>query len=702
VGTLSSGGQELYVDGKRVGRRTDTTSAQPYSGYWRVGGDNLNGWPDQPASFAFAGDIAQVAVYPGALSSTRVQAHYTASGRTLAVPVKPADAYGGAVWDGQPDLYWRLDETSGTAAKDTMTNEAGGIYSAGVELGQPGSPAASAGRSINLPGGPQTVVASTPTSNPQVYSMEFWFKTTTTTGGRLMGFGNAPSGSASSNYDRHVYMFDDGRLRYGVWVGFPSVIDTAQSYNDGNWHHVVATLGGDGQRLYVDGSLAGSEANTSAENYTGYWRLGSDNTWGGSSTNDFSGSLDEVAVYPSVLSPATVQQHWAIGTGTAPNQAPVAAFTSAKQDLTVSVDGSGSSDADGTVKSYAWQFGDGGTATGATAQHTYAAAGTYQVTLTVTDDDGATGTKTSSVTVTAPPAPNTPPTAAFTSTVSNLTASFNGSGSSDADGSISSYSWQFGDDTTGVGASPQHAYAAAGTYQVTLTVTDDDGATASVTHPVTVTAPPATPVVAEDTFSRTVASGLGTAETGGAWTTAGTGVTTSVADGSARVSLPVSRTAKARLSTVAVQDVDVTHAVWLEAAATGGGTYLTTLVRTSSAGEYGAKVRIQPTGRVGLQLTRYVGGAETVLTTEATVAGITYTPGMKLLVRVQAVGSSPTTLQAKVWAEGGTEPASWLQSATDSASGLQGTGGVGFGPYVSASATATVVIRYDDLKATRL
>jgi hypothetical protein len=75
---------------------------------------------------------------------------------------------------------------------------------------------------------------------------------------------------------------------------------------------------------------------------------------------------------------------------------------------------------------------------------------------------------------------------------------------------------------------------------------------------------------------------------------------------------------------------------------------------------------------------------------------------MKLLVRVQAVGSSPTTLQAKVWAEGGTEPASWLQSATDSASGLQGTGGVGFGPYVSASATATVVIRYDDLKATRL
>jgi hypothetical protein len=321
VGTLGSGGQELYVDGKRVGRRTDTTSAQPYSGYWRVGGDNLNGWPDQPASFAFAGDIAQAAVYPAALSSTRVQAHYTASGRSLVLPVKPADAYGAAVWDAQPDLYWRLDETSGSSAKDTMTNEPGAVYSSGVTLGQPGSPAAPAGRSVTLPGGPQTVVATSPTSNPQVFSTEFWFRTTTTTGGRLMGFGNAPSGSASGSYDRHVYMFDDGRLRYGVWIGAPSVIDTAQSYNDGNWHYVVATLGGDGQQLYVDGALAGSVPNTSAENYTGYWRLGSDNTWGGSSTNDFSGELDEVAVYPTVLSAATVQQHWAIATGAAPNLA---------------------------------------------------------------------------------------------------------------------------------------------------------------------------------------------------------------------------------------------------------------------------------------------------------------------------------------------------------------------------------------------
>jgi PKD repeat protein len=614
VGMLGSGGQELWVDGKRVGRRTDTTSAQPFSGYWRVGGDNLNGWPNQPASQNFAGDIADVAVYPAALSSTRIQAHYTASGRTLTTPVKPADAYGAAVWNSQADSYWRLDETSGTTAKDTMTNEAGAIYSAGAQLGQPGSPAESTGKSVTLPGGAETVVGSSLVSNPQVYSMEFWFKTTTTTGGRLMGFGNAPSGSASSNYDRHVYMFDDGRLRYGVWIGSPSVVDTSQSYNDGNWHYVVATLGSDGQKLYVDGALAGSVANTSAQGYDGYWRLGSDNTWGGNS-QDFIGSLDEAAVYPTVLSASAVQQHWGLGSGTTTNQSPTAAFTSSVQDLTVSVNGSGSSDPDGSIASYAWNFGDGATGTGVTASHTYAAAGTYTVTLTVTDDKGATGTKTASVTATAPP-------------------------------------------TTGV--------------------------------------------IASDTFSRTVASGLGTADVGGAWTATGTGTSSSVSGGSAAVSVSAGRSARLRLGSVSNQDTSLVSTVWLEQAATGGGVYCSFLARSTSTGDYTAKVRIQSTGRVSLQLAKVVGTTETALTTESVVSGITYTPGMKLRIRVEASGVSPTTLRARVWTDGATEPTGWQQTITDSTAGLQSAGAVGLSPYVSASATSPAVVRYDDLSATKL
>jgi PKD repeat protein len=66
--------------------------------------------------------------------------------------------------------------------------------------------------------------------------------------------------------------------------------------------------------------------------------------------------------------------------------------------LSCSFDASGSSDPDGTIASYAWTFGDGGTATGKTATHTYASAGSYTATLTVTDDKGATDTVTNTVT----------------------------------------------------------------------------------------------------------------------------------------------------------------------------------------------------------------------------------------------------------------------------------------------------------------
>lgn len=101
---------------------------------------------------------------------------------------------------------------------------------------------------------------------------------------------------------------------------------------------------------------------------------------------------------------ASFTDGFTITKGTAPNSPPNPQFTVAENGLSVTTDGSGSSDPDGSISSYAWNFGDGSTAVGATpATHSYAAAGTYQISLKVTDDQGSSATVNRSVTVSAPP-----------------------------------------------------------------------------------------------------------------------------------------------------------------------------------------------------------------------------------------------------------------------------------------------------------
>ena len=169
------------------------------------------------------------------------------------------------------------------------------------------------------------------------------------------------------------------------------------------------------------------------------------------------------------------------------DQPPVADFTPTCTGLACTFDGSTSTD-DGTIVTYAWAFGDGATATGATASHTYAADGTYTVTLTLTDDAGLTGTLSQQVTVV-----NQAPVASFTFACTDLACTFDGSGSTDADGTIATYAWDFSDGTTGTGVTANHTYAAAGTYSVTLTVTDNGGLSGNVIQQVTVTAPAPAP-----------------------------------------------------------------------------------------------------------------------------------------------------------------------------------------------------------------
>ena len=487
VASLGPNGMALYIDGLPAGYRSDVTTGQAYNGYWRIGGDNLNGWPDQPSSSYFGGAIADVAIFPTVLTKQTVQSEYVASGRASNAPPTPTDSYGKAVYNDSPELYWRLDDTSGPTAADASGNNATGVYSGGVTYQVPSPVTGSNGTAVTFDGSSGTIGSSQQYSDPTVYSEEAWFNTTTTHGGKIIGFGNQQSGNSSS-YDRHVYMLDNGQLVFGTWTGQENIAQTTNSYNDGQWHYMVATQGPDGMKLYVDGQLQATNPQTQAQSYTGYWRVGGDSDWGGDSPY-FAGTIDEVAVYPYELTQAQVQTHYT-ASPVAPKLPPTASFTSTPSYLTASFDGTGSTDPSGTITSYAWNFGDGSTGTGATPSHTYAAAGTYAVTLTVTDSNNLTNSVTQNVTVVA----NQPPVASFTSSVSNLTASFDGSGSSDPDGTVVSYAWNFGDGSTGTGVTASHTYSTAGTYSVTLTVTDNGGATNSVSQNVTVTAPIQPPV----------------------------------------------------------------------------------------------------------------------------------------------------------------------------------------------------------------
>ncbi|MDT0327583.1 S8 family serine peptidase [Nocardiopsis lambiniae] len=171
----------------------------------------------------------------------------------------------------------------------------------------------------------------------------------------------------------------------------------------------------------------------------------------------------------------------------APPEGPVASLTHACDDatLTCSFDGSAST-SDGEITGWDWEFGDGSGDSGATVEHTYGAEGDYTVTLTVTDDSGATDSTTATVSV-GSPGGGEGPTAAFGGGCYTFfyLCEFNASSSTAGDAPIVSYSWDFGDGYTGSGVSTWHFYPRSGTYVVTLTVTDADGATGSTSKRIT-------------------------------------------------------------------------------------------------------------------------------------------------------------------------------------------------------------------------
>jgi len=175
-----------------------------------------------------------------------------------------------------------------------------------------------------------------------------------------------------------------------------------------------------------------------------------------------------------------------IGAGLLPTSAFVVSPTNPVVGQDVFVNGGSSLAGPGhTITSYQWDFGDGNKKSGVTAAHDYGASGTFSVTLTVTDEAGQIGVSSKTVSV-----GTGAPTASFSFAITapgSHTVTVDGSASTAVGQAIvSTYIWSFGDGSSGSGVVTSRSYAAAGTYTVTLTVTDSLGRSGVTSQSITV------------------------------------------------------------------------------------------------------------------------------------------------------------------------------------------------------------------------
>ncbi len=350
---------------------------------------------------------------------------------------------------------------------------------------------------------------------------------------------------------------------------------------------------------------------------------------------------------------------------------------------------------DGTTEPVAWHYTTTDSAgslqtAGAIRISTYVSSSTTNGPITTSYDDLA-------VTTIGGPAPaNVPPAASFTWSASGLTVTADSSTSSDADGLIVSRAWDFGGTPGGSGTTATRTYPSGGTYPVTLTVTDDDGAAHSSTQSVTVTQPPTPGLLASDGFARSASSGWSAADTGGSWTV-NSAAKFSVAGGTGNVAANSGSTLNASLASLSSAATDSSVTVALNKIP-DQYVSLSLAGRVVGAALYGARLRVNPNGTVLLQAVR-----DAVALGGTTVAGLTVTPGTKIRVRAQVQGTSPTTIRVKVWVAGAAEPSAWHYVATDSTAVLQAAGGIRISTYLSSSATnGPLAVAYDNLTVTSI
>ncbi len=222
--------------------------------------------------------------------------------------------YIGAVLADRPYGLWLLDEARGANyATDRSGNDRTAEYLGALSLGTQGGLPGNPGTAVSATGG-RVVLGPQAVASPSAYSIELWFRTTSTARSYVAGFEDDRDATWSplgTEADRVVTMESSGRLTFGVWPNRTQAITTPRSYNDGAWHHLVVTSPASRTTtIYVDGVAVVSGTTSHVDNYTGFWRVGQGST-GLPGAAAFTGDIDNVAIYHATLSAGRVAAHWA-------------------------------------------------------------------------------------------------------------------------------------------------------------------------------------------------------------------------------------------------------------------------------------------------------------------------------------------------------------------------------------------------------
>jgi len=280
------------------------------------------------------------------------------------------------------------------------------------------------------------------------------------------------TGTSISAYGVIEDRFDADVFRFNSGAGAVNLTATSAPRSP-NLDIDMRLFDGTGNLLLVS-DPAGLSAALSTTVSAGTYHIRIDGVGAGDPSTGYSdyASIGQYTISGTVPSPGTNQPPTAVAS---------AAPTSGPGPLNVNFSSAGSSDSDGSISSYSWTFGDGSSSSAANPTHIYTSEGTFIATLIVTDNGGLSSSAT--VTITVAPPPNKSPVAAASATPAGgyapLNVSFSSAGSSDPDGTIAAYAWNFGDGANSTLANPSHAYNATGNFTATLTVTDNQGATNS-------------------------------------------------------------------------------------------------------------------------------------------------------------------------------------------------------------------------------